>query len=155
MTFGQLRPVGVRAHPAGMNHQHDAPTLALLTREEVGIRLNLTPHLVDGLVKSGDLSPVRVSSGSDRRFWPDEIIAYALRASISADAGADNQYRPGLSLGPEIQAPAKPRNGRQARHPAWPPFTGPVERHVPAYIAFADRDHLVKYLRRRALVEVA
>jgi len=43
-----------------------------------------------------------------------------------------------------------PRNGRQSHHPAWPPFTGPTERRAPAYIAFADRDHLVSYLRQRA-----
>jgi hypothetical protein len=138
-----------------MSNQPDAPILALLTREEVGIRLNIAPRLVDGLVTSGELSPVRVSRGSDRRFWPDEIIAYALRASITDEAVAE--ARRGGSLAAELAvAPvATPRSRRQPRHPAWPPFTGPTEHHVPAYISFADRDHLVKYLRRRALVELA
>ena len=70
-----------------------ASTPALLTREQVGRRLDLTPQSVDGLVRSGELSPV-------------------------------------------------------------PPFTGPTERRVPAYIAFADRDHLVTYLRQRAEAEL-
>lgn len=48
-----------------------------------------------------------------------------------------------------------PRNGRQSRHPAFTPFTGPTERRPPAYIAFADRDHLVSYLRQRAEAELA
>jgi hypothetical protein len=138
-----------------MNHHHDAQTLALLTREEVGIRLHLAPRLIDGLVKSGELSPVRVSSGSDRRFWPDEIIAYALHASITADAAADARRRADVAGEPDVAPAIKPHPGRQPRHPAWPPFTGPVERHVPAYIAFSDRDHLVNYLRRRALVELS
>jgi hypothetical protein len=138
-----------------MSYHHDAPTLALLTREEVGLRLNLTPRLVDGLVKTGELSPVRVSSGTDRRFWPDEILAYALHASITEDAAADAQRRHGLTAEPEVEAAVKPRAGRAARHPAWPPFTGPTEHRVPAYIAFADREHLVNYLRRRAQVELA
>jgi hypothetical protein len=45
---------------------------------------------------------------------------------------------------------ARHRTGRPIRHPAWPPFTGPTERRAPAYIAFSDRDHLVRYLRQRA-----
>jgi len=137
-----------------MNDRHDAPTLALLTREEVGARLNLAPRLVDGLIKSGELSPVRVSGGSDRRFWPDEVIAYALRAAITEDAAANARRTAGAAVA-AAEPVAKARTGRLPRHPAWPPFTGPIERHIQSYIAFADRDHLVNYLRRRALVELA
>ena len=138
-----------------MSHQHDAPTLALLTREEVGVRLNLAPRLVDSLVKSGVLSPIRVSRGSDRRFWPDEVIAYALRAAINEDAAADARRLAGAPEAAPAEPVAKARKGRLPRHPAWPPFTGPIEHHIQSYIAFADRDHLVNYLRRRALVELA
>ena len=150
-----------------MNDRHDAPILVLLTREEVGARLNLAPRLVDGLIKTGDLKPVLVSGGSDRRFWPDEVIACALRASINEDAAADARRLAGTlpAAGAEAAAGmpsaagadpvARKRIGRPARHPAWPPFTGPIERHIQSYIAFADRDHLVNYLRRRALVELA
>ncbi|HEY7937889.1 MAG TPA: hypothetical protein VID26_12275 [Candidatus Limnocylindrales bacterium] len=45
------------------------------------------------------------------------------------------------------------RNGRMPRRPAWPPFTGPSRHSLRTYIAFADRDHLVNYLRQRADVD--
>ena len=141
-----------------------ASTPALLTREQVGRRLDLTPQSVDGLVRSGELSPVLVSTGGERRFWPDEIMAYALHASISDDPGSSPQWiDPGAVRGPaETPRPLVAiarrvelaRNGRKSRQPAWPPFTGPTERRVPAYIAFADRDHLVTYLRQRAEAEL-
>jgi len=138
-------------------------TPALLTREQVGLQLDLTPQSVDGLVRSGELSPVLVSTGGERRFWPDEVMAYALHASISDDPGLPERIDPAAVRGLAMQQ--RPlvvtarrlelaRNGRKSRQPAWPPFTGPTERRVPAYIAFADRDHLVTYLRHRAAAEL-
>jgi len=142
-----------------------ASTLALLTREQVGDQLHLTPHSIDGLVQSGELSPVLVSTGGERRFWPDEIMAYALHAAISADAGACPEQVPDRSdRRPAFAPPARVtaartvslvRNGRKTRQPAWPPFTGPTGRLAPAYIGFADRDDLETYLRHRAEVELA
>jgi hypothetical protein len=141
-----------------------ASTPALLTREQVGLRLELTPQSVDGLVRSGELSPVQVSTGGERRFWPDEIMAYALHASIGHDPDSSPPWidRQAVRRMAETRRPLVAsarrvelaRNGRKSRHPAWPPFTGPTERRVPAYIAFADRDHLVTYLRHRAEAEL-
>ena len=137
-----------------MTYESATPTLALLTREQVSLRLDLTPASVDGLVKSGELSPVRVSSGNDRRFWPDEIMAYALHAAVSAD-----ERQPAQQVAAEPDPPADttvviPPVSRRNRHPSWPPFTGPVEHPVRAYIAFAHRQDLVNYLRRRAEVDL-
>ncbi len=145
-----------------------ASPLGLLTREQVGVRLDLSPKSVDGLVKSGELSPVLVSTGGERRFWPDEIMAYALHAEIAADtrpwtrhpsAGSErgpvsSSSTPAASV-PSAGRADRARNGRKSRQPAWPPFTGPTERRVHAYIAFGDRAHLVSYLRQRAEVELA
>jgi hypothetical protein len=140
-----------------------APIPALLTSEQVGQQLDLTPVSIDGLVRSGELSPVLVSSGGERRFWPDEVMAYALHAAISAEGAAPTAAvatGPGSVSAAPLPSPgeitrALARHGRKDRHPAWPPFTGPTERRVPAYIAFADRDHLVRYLRHRAEDEPA
>jgi hypothetical protein len=142
-----------------------ASTPDLLTREQVGLRLDLTPQSVDGLVRSGELSPVRLSSVAERRFWPDEIMAYALRTAIDTEAVPSldqlraRSERPLTSAPPALATAARTvalvRNGRKSRHPAWPPFTGPTRRPAPAYIGFADRDDLVTYLRHRAEVELA
>ncbi|HLY15222.1 MAG TPA: hypothetical protein VKR24_12805 [Candidatus Limnocylindrales bacterium] len=138
-----------------MSSSLNPTTPALLTREQVGVRLDLTPARVDRLVASGELSSVRVSSGNDQRFWPDEVIAYALRAEICTDVSVAQPGSEAPQAEAAVAAPIRLQRGRLPRRPAWPPFTGPVERHVPAYIAFAHRDDLVRYLRRRALIEVA
>jgi len=154
VTFGPYRRGPPRSILRAMTNESAAPTMALLTREQVGLRLDLTPASVDGLVKSGELSPVRVSSGNDRRFWPDEIMAYALHAAMSEDgrqSALQVVSEPDRARDTTVVNPTVSRPGRQ---PSWPPFTGPIEHRVPAYIAFARRQDLVNYLRRRAEVDL-
>ena len=74
---------------------------------------------------------------------------------VEGIAAADARRLAGAPEAAPAEPVAKARKGRLPRHPAWPPFTGPIEHHIQSYIAFADRDHLVNYLRRRALVELA
>ncbi len=145
-----------------MTNQANASMISLLTRDQVCLELDLPPRSVDLLVETGQLSPVRVSAGTDLRFWPDEIMTYALRAALKADARASTGLVPtpeaapttrSQGPAPEHWGQAAARSGRRIRRPAWLPFTSPVQHAKRAYIAFADRDHLVSYLRQRSDAE--
>ena len=142
-----------------MTHPDRESYIALLTPAEVGVRLHLTLPSVDHLVEIGELCPVHVSQRGTYRFWPDEIMAYGLRESMKAgtrEPAQDLDERTAALLDNGRSAPAvsdsaprlPPRGEGRRNRPAWAPFTGPTERG-PSYLAFADRDHVINYLRSR------
>jgi hypothetical protein len=147
-----------------MTHSELDSRVALLTAEDVGARLNLTLPAVDHLVATGELKPVPASRHGRHLFWPDDVMAYDLWESKNAGSPAPvpgpvertNDLvggRPAGAADSDRTAGMLPRRGRRKNRPAWPPFTGPRERGA-AYLAFADGDHLISYLRSRKLEAV-
>jgi hypothetical protein len=147
-----------------MTHSERDSRVALLTSEDVGARLNLTLPAVDHLVATGELNPVPASRQGKHLFWPDDVLAYDLWESTTAGSSSPREGliertdalvggRPMDAADSDRTAGMLPRRGRRKNRPAWPPFTGPRERGA-AYLAFADGDHLISYLRSRKLEAV-
>lgn len=135
----------------------------LLTAAEAADRLGLSVRALDRLVRIRALPAVRVSAHGGRRFWPRDIDACRQRlASLGetpagpaaaqwndpTDAAAVEPPVPGRAAVPG-SLPVRRKRGRVPNRPLWPPFTV-ARRTPPTYVAFADADHLERFVAARS-----